>query len=261
VPWPVVAGALALVLALVAAAVHRQRGGPSIDERFDRPDGLVTNEYARWNPDDGAAVRSEVWEVTSGSLFAAGGTGWSGRPDRTGPDARSATATNSAVFRLVSHEDRFGDVRVSLDLSIDRWEADGPVNDWDGVHLFLRYQSAQELYYASVARRDGSVVAKKKAPAGATGATGEGEGEDGEYRTLASVPGDRLAPGWHRVEARIRTLERPPGVAIAVAVDGRAVLEALDDGATGPPIDAPGRVGIRADNTEFHVDNLVVAPL
>src|SRR5438552_2313443 len=38
-------------------------------DRFDGPDGLITNEYAYWNFADPAAARSPGWDVTSGSLF------------------------------------------------------------------------------------------------------------------------------------------------------------------------------------------------
>src|SRR5438552_719837 len=49
------------------------------------PDRLLTNEYAHANPDDGTAVRSSDWDVTSGSLFASDGAGWTGTPDAASP--------------------------------------------------------------------------------------------------------------------------------------------------------------------------------
>jgi hypothetical protein len=39
-------------------------------DHFDRPDGLITNEYAYWNPTHSDAVISPDWEMTSGSPFA-----------------------------------------------------------------------------------------------------------------------------------------------------------------------------------------------
>jgi hypothetical protein len=253
--WRVV-GALAVAL-VIGGVVHLRRPVTMLDERFDRPDGLVTNEFAHWNPRHAAAVRSETWDVTSGSLFASGGRGWTGRPDRQVPDEQSARSTNSAVFRLLSHEDRFEDVRVALDLHVDEFlaGAGGQLQDWDGVHIFLRYQSAQELYYASVARRDGTVVAKKKNPVDTESSSLTGESG---YHTLASTH-EGVHPGWHHVEARVRTLGGGSGTAIEVSIDGDPVLDAQDRGVGGPPISSRGRVGIRGDNTEFHVDNVVVA--
>src|SRR4051794_34420913 len=38
-------------------------------DNFNYPNGLITNEYAYWNPSDPRAVQSPLWEMTSGSLF------------------------------------------------------------------------------------------------------------------------------------------------------------------------------------------------
>jgi hypothetical protein len=83
-------------------------------DTFDRPDGLVTNEWAFRHPDDRDAVVSPDWYMTSGSLFTSGKAGWSGVPDRRAPDAASADGTGSAVFRLVTHRRDFGNVAVSF---------------------------------------------------------------------------------------------------------------------------------------------------
>jgi hypothetical protein len=52
------------------------------------------------------------------------------------------------------------------------------------------------------------------------------------------------------------------GDAVHVQVLRHAVpiLEALDTGTGCPPITAPGRVGIRGDDTDFNVDDFEVRP-
>ncbi|HZO05277.1 MAG TPA: hypothetical protein VFB52_02745, partial [Solirubrobacterales bacterium] len=70
-------------------------------DSFDRADGLITNEYATWNPNSSQAVKSADWQMTSGSLFAKGGAGWTGVPDGcSSASASGSPCTASAVFRL-----------------------------------------------------------------------------------------------------------------------------------------------------------------
>src|ERR1043166_249924 len=49
---------------------------------------LVTNEYAYYNP-TASGARSSQWVMTSGSLFARDGAGWSGVPDDRPPGRTS----------------------------------------------------------------------------------------------------------------------------------------------------------------------------
>jgi hypothetical protein len=120
---------------------------------FDYPEGLITNEYAHWNPTHPDALTSPAWATTSGSLFAQSGSGWTGVPDgcRTS-SARSNPSTASDVFRLNSVRRDFGDVTVSLDLRNNHLTSSArtPPRAWDGVHIWLHYQSEYNLYYASV---------------------------------------------------------------------------------------------------------------
>jgi len=204
--------------------------------------GLVTNEYAFYNPLDPRAVPSPVWEVTSGSLFALDGNGWTGRPDGQAADAGSSSATDSAVFRLRTRQSDFGNVGVSFRLLLKRLVTTPrtPPQAYDGVHIWLRYHSPDELYFASVSRRDGSIVIGKKLP----------EGLRGRYVDLARVPGQPLALNrWSMVKATV--VSSGNTVRIRVFVDGRLLATAVDSGAGGPPILGPGRVGIRGDNAEF----------
>jgi hypothetical protein len=246
-----VSAALFLALALGTLGPG---GAPIMHATFARPDGLVTNEYAEAHPQAAGAVASRLWLVTSGSMYARNGVGWTGVPDGESPDARSTNGTGSAVLRLVSRRRDLADVRVSLRLRVDRLirTERTPAVDWDGVHVFLRYQSPQHLYYASVGRRDGKIVVKKKCPGGTS--------NGGTYVTLAEEPRFGIPrAAWRTVAVSIVT--RADGsVRIGLERRGREVLVALDRGQLCAPITSPGRVGLRGDNAEFQFDDFVVRP-
>ncbi|MEV6111450.1 hypothetical protein AB0L59_02780 [Streptomyces sp. NPDC052109] len=206
--------------------------------------GLVTNEYAYRHPHAAGARRSKDWVVTSGSLFAAQGAGWTGAPDTgfTGPD--SAEVTDSAVFRLVSRRRDFDAVTVTTRVRLRPpiTTPRTPAQDWDGGHLWLRYHSPQELYALSFRRRDGAVVIKRKVPAADASAV-----DGGDYATLAEARHAFPYDGWHQVTAS--AVNHPGGVRLELAIDGTTVLSA-DDRTPGGLL-APGGVGIRADNSEL----------
>lgn len=216
---------------------------------------LVTNEYAHWNTTDPRAVRSQAWDMTSGSLFVRNGVWWTGQPDDVSPDPGSESGTDSAVFRLTTHDQSFRNVRVSFGLQIDGFVTTlrTPAEGWDGVHIFLRYQSQYQLYYASINRRDGMTAIKKKVPGGPS--------NGGTYYTLAT--GDAPVPirEWQAVAAAVETL--PTGsVRISLYRGPDLLLEVIDDGRQGgPPITAPGAVGIRGDNCEFEFRDFTVTDL
>jgi len=240
------AGALAAPPARTQAAVVLLRDG------FARADGLVTNEYAYWNPRSAAALHSPVWELTSGSLFARGGAGWSGAPDGASPDATSSNGTGSAVFRLTTKHAGFGDVTVGFRLRNLRLVATGRTAAvaWDGVHVLLRYRSQAELYAVSVNRRDHTAVIKKKLPGGPT--------NGGTYHTLAATAHRVPYGAWQRVAAA--ALTNPDGsVTITLRAGGQELLRATDRGVGGPPITRPGKVGLRGDNCEFQFDDLTIS--
>ncbi len=225
------------------------------EERFDLPDGLVTNEYETWISNDSGSHNSSVWTMTSGSLFARTGRAWTGVPDGRSPDPASLNSTDSAVFRLTTRRSDFSDFKVEFDVrAIDLTTTPRtPPTDWDGIHVFLRYESETSLYYASVLRRDNQVVAKKKVPGGTS--------NGGTYHTLAndtgSVPLDRA---WHHVEVSVRTTS-DGSVRIAIAIDGRTALEAIDTSAEDHRRPSFGAVGLRGDNCEFEFDDFLVRAL
>jgi hypothetical protein len=195
--------------------------------------------------------------MTSGSLFALNGNGYSGKVDGGVPDALSVTSTGSAIFRLNTRNYTFGDVQVSMRLNLAglRSTSRTPAVDWDGVHIFLHYQSQYELYYASVARRDGHVVIKKKC----LGGTSNG----GSYYALANseVSGLSFPYGsWQSVGASIRN-NADGSVTITLQRNGKVVSSATDSGVGCAPIRAAGATGIRGDNAEFQFADYTVSDL
>jgi hypothetical protein len=241
--------ALAAVLSLGAAPAQ---GAASFSASLAEPveATLITNEYAHWNP--GRGVESPDWDMTSGSLFAGG---WTGVPDDCAPDRLSQHCTNSAVFRLNTRRFDFGAVRVDTQLRGNAWASTSttPAEAWDGVHLWLRYRNEESLYYASVARRDGAVVVKKKCPGGPS--------NGGTYYTLRSRSGVPLPLGdWGAVGASIDTAG-DGSVLIDVFRDGARVLSAVDTGTGCAPILDPGAVGVRGDNLDFNLRDFTVTDL
>jgi hypothetical protein len=252
--YPVVTRLVAVaVLVGLAAGTYLglATGSPTVlfAAKFPRS-GLVTNEYAYYNPGDRQAISSSDWEATSGSLFARDGAGWTGVPDGTAPDARSSWSTDSAVFRLRTPRGNFGNVAVSFRLRLDRLltTARTPAQAYDGVHVWLHYQNPNWLYFASVSRRDGRIVIGKKLP------TAGG----GQYADLDRVP-NHFFPlhRWESVEATIAGDGHK--VIIRVLINGRLVARTVDDGTRGPTILRPGHLGIRGDNAEFEFKDFKAA--
>ena len=239
---------IALIL-MVSTAVSGSGSPVLVRDHFDRPNGLITNEYAYHNPKK-PAVRSDVWQVTSGSFFARNRAGWTGVPDDRRPNVNSSTGTGSAVFRLISRRADLTDVTFTFRLVNLRLRPSTRAGDaaWTGVHVFLRYQNEHSLYVVSVNRRDNTITIKKKVPGGPS--------NGGTYHTLAA--GDYRVPYGRRqnVATTIRTTARG-WVAITLEVDGRRLLQATDAGRGGRPITAGGRVGIRGDACEFLVDDVL----
>ncbi|RSN69994.1 hypothetical protein [Actinomadura sp. WAC 06369] len=234
----IVAGALAGAVPVAWAVWALARpDGPG------RPGGaarLVANEYAHWNPGAADARRSPVWDVTSGSLYERGGLLWTGPPDTAAPDAASSGGTGSSVFRMHSRRTDRRDVHVVLDVRNVRL-LPGGARATDGVHVMLRRQDETELYVASLNRRDGLLVVKKKLRGGPA--------NGGRYFTLAQVRHPYAFGAWQRFE--VRATGTSP-VVVTVAQAGRELLRAVDDGRRHDrPIVRPGSVGVRGDRCEF----------
>lgn len=216
---------------------------------------LITNEYAFWNPTSTTAVKSPNWEANSGSLFRTNDRAWTGVPDTVTPNATSSNGTNSAIFRLMTKQADFLNYAVSLILNVNGLVTTSktPAQSYDGVHIFLRYVSEQELYYASVFRRDGKVVIKKKKPGGTS--------NGGTYYDISTYQTKPFPNGVDvKVKATIQTIGTT--VKIQLFANGVLLVEATDTGAVGgAPILSAGKTGIRGDNANFTFDSFTVESL
>lgn len=217
------------------------------------PDGqsLITNEFAYRHPETVGAKLSPDWIVTSGSLFADEGTGWTGPIDADSPSLGSTTATGSAVLRAVSRRENFDDVRVSLDLDVAGLTTTPRTgsHNYDGVHVFLRYTSPDSFYSVSLCRRDDTAAVKRKQPGT--------DSDDGLYQTLAQVGMPCPIGGWQ--DFAVSVVDEPDGVRLTITTQGRTVVSVLDTGLGGvSPLRGRGRIGVRGDNAEFHLRNLRV---
>jgi hypothetical protein len=156
---------------------------------------------------------------------------------------------------MVSAQSGFTDVNIQMRLRVDDLitTARTSAQDFDGVHVWVRYQSEEQLYAVSVDRRDGVMVIKKKCPGGPS--------NGGRYIDLGAPSNGRAIPigQWQVVEVELRDL--PDGsVHIAAHRDNWGV-EAVDRGSECGPIRGSGRVGIRGDNAELRVDDVFVRPV
>ncbi len=219
---------------------------------FGVPDGLITNEYAYYNPGDPASVQSSTWLVTSGSLFASGSQGWTGTPDGANPNATSSNGTDSATFRLLTRRSDFGDVAVTFSLSNQGLVSTTktPSEAWDGVGIVLRYQSANSQYRLAVNRRDNTTVIQKVVPSGTSRA----------YYTLASAAHAVPYGTVQQVGASAQN-NADGSVSLGLTVGGAAVASAIDAGTGGAAIRAAGKVGLSGDNDNFKFDDFTVKAL
>ncbi len=186
---------------------------------------------------DGAAAfdGGGDWEVTSGDMSVLPGGQW---------------WTDSPVFRLVTTDRyKYGDVAVTVGGTINEFRNSDqtPEVDWDGVHLFLRYKSQFSLYYASVARRDGKVVIKKKCEGGTS--------NGGTYYDLASGAVPRTVGTEFTATAGVE--DTPEGPKVWLETGGERI-EGIDTGVGCAQIASPGKVGIRADNVDLTVSHYAV---
>lgn len=238
--------AIVVVAALLVGATYLFLSAPLVRDGFEGSDSLVTNEWATTNPSSPEAVLSPVWLVTSGSLFRRDGRGWSGTPDTLPPGSSSKTATNSAVFRMVTRRDDIMDAVVKVRFKVDRF---GPAQEsgWSGLHVFARYHNPNELLVVSVCRHDGLVVVKKKVA----------QDGQGVYYVLGQVARPCQVSGWHTAELDVRNVKG--AVQVSVRIDSKDVLTVRDSGQGGPALTRPGRVGFRGDNVPFELDDLLVA--
>ncbi len=204
-------------------------------DNFDGPDGLITNEEEYW----GSGSKNAHWEMTAGQLFRKGNRAYSG--------------IDSDIFRLNTKRLDFKDVVISTKLTVVKYYSVSPAVDWDGVHIWFRYQSQYDLYYASICRRDGKVIFKKKTKGGT-----ENGGTYFELSPYTSVP----FPLNKEVLVEIKVQNQSDGsLKMEMFADGKSLLSAVDKNAGSKPPFGPGAVGIRGDNCEFYFDDFKVIAL
>lgn len=212
--------------------------------------GLITNEYAFWNPADLKAVRSKNIDITSGSLFkTVDGYGWTGVPDSNKPDVTSVVANNSAVFRMNTKRSDFLNVAVYLDM-INKSLTESlrvPKQTHDGLHIWLRYISETLLYVLSINRRDNTIIIKKKVTGGPNPSNG------GTYYELSkSVPFTVPYGSVQHIIGEAINLEGGK-VFLCLSINGKCVVSAVDTGIghENVALTGPGKIGIRGDNAEL----------
>src|SRR5690349_19163855 len=180
--------AAALTLMLTACAQATAQPSSLVDS-FAGPDRLIAAE-AHPSGDD------SPWEMTSGSLFRQNGTGWSGMPDA----GESSGQNGSAVFRMVSKQRDFSDADVTAVMRVDDLVTTNrtPAQDFDGAHVWVRYESDHQLYAVSVDRRHSTMIIKKE------GAGGDSNG--GTYYDLSAQRPDSPIPfgQWQHVRVAVR---------------------------------------------------------
>ena len=209
-------------------------------DQFGNPAKLVTQPRTSLQEPD--QPLSPKWAVTSGQVTQQSGMA------RVGNDDVTSAKTRAHI------EGTFGDVAVSFRFRVLEFFQTSvtPTEDWDGVHLLVRYIDQTELYAVSVNRRDETVQIKKKCPGGAT--------NHGTYYRLSAKPARRVPvlPGqWREVVVLVRN-QRDGRVLIDATIDGELIESIVDDGVGCAPIAIDGSVGIRGDNVEFDFDDLEV---
>jgi hypothetical protein len=257
----VVAVTAALLVAAASATALALSGlGGSKDLLFEAefggPDRLLSNEFAFRHPDSPDAVVSPQWFVTSGSLFVRSGAATNGSLDDRPANPSSTTGTNSAVFRTYTKQRFRPNYRVTFEVRVE------PPRDvpglspapWDGLHLMVDADSPEAAYYVSLYRRNGQSVIKKKTPGGTVAG--------GSYTPLSRYVPCHIRPGrWTEVRVDVRG-DGSHGVTIDLYEDGTLLTTATDQSSlSGSPPFTEGRIGIRADKTNFSIKDLRIEAL
>lgn len=224
---------------------------------------VVTNEYAYWNPTAGDRVEDPQWYANSGTLWGVNGFAFNYKDpmDIGAPNAQSTNHNNNAVGRFVTKKSDFADnyaIRVwiqNVGLTVPSGVIDGEVNvahDWDGVHIWANYQAENNLYYASINRRDGKVVIKRKKPGG--GSNG------GTYVDLSTYNNYAVPTRSTQYRIVVETINTSPLTVRIRLWDFTTMLaEGIDSMAvSGVAPLTSGSVGIRSDNCKWSCDKFNV---
>jgi hypothetical protein len=252
--------AVLLVAAASATAMALSGLGASDDllfeAEFDGPDRLLSNEFAFRHPGSPDAVASPQWFVTSGSLFARSGAGTNGSLDDRAANPRSTTGTNSAVFRAYTKHRFLPNYQVTFEVRVEPpREVPGlQPAPWDGLHLMVDADSPEAAYYVSLYRRNGQSVIKKKTPGGTVAG--------GSYTPLSRYVPCHIRPGhWTEVRVDVRNAGSH-AITIDLYEGGTLLTTATDQSSlSGTPPFTEGRLGIRADKTNFSIKDLRIESL
>lgn len=234
--------------------VYDTGGATLVREGFDGPDGLVANDYTYRFPAATDGVVSPIWQLSNGSLFSVGGIGWTGAPDNGVTRADGSGPTHSASFRLTTKQDDFRDVLTGMRVRRNGLTetSSTPAVVWDGAHIVLRYQSLQSFYVASVDRRDGLAVLKRKLPGG--------DSYGGNYRVLGRYAARAVPQGAWQDAAAVAHTNDDGSVTVGLFASGHLVVSATDRGENGAPL-LQGRVGVYGDNADLNLDDIRVSAL
>jgi hypothetical protein len=221
---------------------------------FTGLNGVITNHYAFWSPDDDTAFRSDRWEMESGCALRRDNTLWSGVPTANEPNKDCSNGSGSEVFRLWTKRTDFGNVAVSMQLRNNGYAVGSQgERSWDGVKIWLRRQGASGshgLYTVEVNRRQGNIMIQKKCA------------NSDEYHILEQGRPEGAAASvgaWESVGGSVKN-QGDGTVKLTMVRHGKTVMEATDSGVGCAPITSAGRVGFRGDSTDFNVDDFTVAP-
>lgn len=238
-------------------------GGQKPDILFFDPlngsDRIVTNEFAYWSPDSSCPYKSSTWEMTSGTLLVKNNAGYSGIPTvESSAVCDSGQRTDSAVFRLITKNNSFKDITVSMDYEVLGHGGGGANSSaYDGLHIWTGYQNEYSLYVATIFRWDGNLVIKKKVPAATANCAVSAN--DGCYYNLSPETAFRnleTTGTWHHAAISYFN-DSSNTVNISLSIDGQLVYKVKDTDTHGPAYHS-GAVGVRGDNTEFYFKNFKV---
>jgi hypothetical protein len=229
-------------------------GDALFSDSFTGANGVITNHYAFWSPDDKTAFRSPNWEMESGCALRQDNTLWSGVPTANEPNKDCSNGSGSEVFRFWTKRTDFGNVAVSMRLRNNGYAVGSQgERSWDGVKIWLRRQGASGshgLYTVEVNRRQGNIMIQKKCANSDTYHILEQARPEGAAASVGS---------WEDVGGSVQN-QSDGTVKLTMVRHGKTVLEAFDEGVGCAPITSPGRVGVRGDSTNFNVDDFRVVP-
>lgn len=268
-------------------------GTPLLNETFTGTAGSTwVSADAFWSdPVNFGSAENSRWLAENGKITIDNNKG------KIVPQTNTALGKNAQAypFRMWTRDTNYLDVKVTHDLKIDSWITDAAYRQgYHGVKLWLRRKwctpddnptvpepgdcgrvndsGSQAGYTAEYALYSGKLIIQKRIPYGTPGAPPPPAGcpHDDGYVILAQTPTGSYPPntGVNRVglTATVKnTANDSVTIQVMVPGVGPAVdLEAVDVGGTaqcGPAYTSGGRIGVRSDNVNAHIDNLVVTDL